>query len=312
MATTLPRGIGTEAEIDQANRWMREQPWYQDLLRSWGQTGDVHLNDWQKKQLLNEARVRGLGISDRMEIDPAGNINPKGHKLRNTAIIAGAAAGGYFAAPYIAGALAGGGSSAAPLAATPTVGSIGSLAPELVGGYGMGAVGGAGLAGAAAPGAAAALLPATSTVSPVGSLAPELTGGYGMPAASLAPQVTPPPPKTPPPPASKVPGALRDLAPLAAYAIPKLFGPDSGPSGPNLTPEQQAMLNDLLNLQYQRAARQAPIHQAAMAMATRMAPRYARDAMGPTPTPSMPSMGAPSGVDPDVARAIEALSRNRV
>lgn len=183
MAATLPRGIGTEAEINQANQFMREQPWYQDLLRSWGQTGNVHLNDAQKKQLLNEARVRGIGISDRFEIDPAGNINPVGHKLRNAAIIAGIAAGGYFAAPAIAGALssgaAAGGAGAAGAGATGAGVGLGETAATL------GLASGAGIGGAvAAPVAAGALGAGASAIPGLALSSTPYTGAVGATTAS--------------------------------------------------------------------------------------------------------------------------------
>lgn len=68
-----------------------------------------------------------------------------------------------------------------------------------------------------------------------------------------------------------------------------------------LTPTMQAQLEQLLGLQTDRAARTSPIHQAAMAMAARMAPGYAQSAMTapsslPKPTGSlMPSVSAGGG-----------------
>lgn len=276
--TALPRGIGTEQEINQANQWMREQPWYQQLLQGWGQTGAVHLEDWQRNQIMNEARMRGVGISDRMEIDPAGNINPKGHKLRNTLIAAGIGAG--VAAPFIIPALAAGGAgggAAAGVGLGETAATTGLASGAGIGGAvaapAFGAAGAASAAGAAGGGA----------------------GGAGTAATAGG--------------ASALERVIKMATPAVGYGLSKAFGGSNAGSGPNLSPDQQAMLSNLLSLQYDRAARQAPLHQAAMAMATRMAPRYARDAMGPMPTPSMPT--SPSGLDPDVTRAIEALSRSR-
>lgn len=68
------------------------------------------------------------------------------------------------------------------------------------------------------------------------------------------------------------------------------------------TPEMQAQFNDLMALSTGRAARQEPIHQAAMAMATRMAPSYARGAMSPVRAASTPGAGgAGSGAGTDAA-----------
>lgn len=66
---------------------------------------------------------------------------------------------------------------------------------------------------------------------------------------------------------------------------------DQIPTPNAFTPQMQAQFNDLMALSTGRAARQEPIHQAAMAMATRMAPNYARDAMSPVRTPSAPVAG---------------------
>lgn len=77
---------------------------------------------------------------------------------------------------------------------------------------------------------------------------------------------------------------------------------DPIPTPNAFTPEMQAQFNDLMALSTGRAQRQEPIHQAAMAMATRMAPSYARDAMSPVRTASTPGAagagaGAAAGAD---------------
>lgn len=56
------------------------------------------------------------------------------------------------------------------------------------------------------------------------------------------------------------------------------------------TPNMQQQLEALLQMSGQRVADEQPIHQAAMAMAARMAPGYARGAM--TATPTMPALSA--------------------
>lgn len=82
------------------------------------------------------------------------------------------------------------------------------------------------------------------------------------------------------------------------------------------TPTMQQQIEQLLGLQTDRAARTAPIHQAAMAMAQRMAPNYAKSAMtapsslppvaGGSLMPSSSSGGGP-GVGSMTAAAIAAM-----
>src|SRR3954470_12899484 len=55
-----------------------------------------------------------------------------------------------------------------------------------------------------------------------------------------------------------------------------------------LDPRLQAQLLDLYRMSGDRIASTQPVHDAAMAMATRLAPGYARSAMRPAPTPSTP------------------------
>lgn len=129
----------TEASIDQGNQWMRSQPWYQAQLAQWGQRPDnVHLSKEQGRQMLALAQANGAQVDEGdLEIDPGGNFNPKGHKLRTGLIIAGLAAGGALAAPAIAGALGGsaalgGGSTLAAnlgaASALPTMAGAGTAA----------------------------------------------------------------------------------------------------------------------------------------------------------------------------------------
>lgn len=171
-------GGNSEASIDQVNTWMRSTPWYQDLLKQWGFAPGqpVRLNDAQRQQIVRNAQAQGVVVDEgNIEVDPSGNFNPKGHKLRNTLIVAGiagatiatmgaagafagaagaAGAGGSGAAG--AGAAAGGGGLLASSATAPLIGGT------VAGGTGLGAggsaalIGGGAAAGAAGGGAGAA------------------------------------------------------------------------------------------------------------------------------------------------------------
>lgn len=128
MATTPPPlGYGTrgEAPIDSVNQWMRGQPWYQQLLASWGQSpSNVHLNDGQKQQIIRAAQANGVVVDEGhngQEVDDSGNFQAKSHALRNTLIVAGiagaalltAGAAGVFGSAAAGGGAAGGGGAAA-------------------------------------------------------------------------------------------------------------------------------------------------------------------------------------------------------
>lgn len=164
MASPTLTSKSTETEIDTANKWLRSTPWYQDFIRSIGQDPSyVHLNDAQKKQFAQIAAANGLPLPSNDEIDPAGNINPKGHKMRNfliAAAVGGAALGGAAALGAFSGAGGAGAAGAGgALGATSTVPATGALA---AGGLASGAVpaalaagaGGASVAPAAAAGGA--------------------------------------------------------------------------------------------------------------------------------------------------------------
>lgn len=168
MVPTLPAGIGDENTANQANQFMRAQPWYQQLLSSWGQNPNaVHLSDQQTQQLLATARQKGIGISNDYEIDPSGNINRVGHKMRNTLIAAG-----------IAGAALTGGASLGLLGG----GEAGALASTATGTGMLGGItGGAGLAGAGAGAAGAGTL--ASTAIGTGMLG-GIAGGAGLAGAA--------------------------------------------------------------------------------------------------------------------------------
>ena len=185
---------GTEADIDTANRWMRSQPWYLEFLKANGQDPNrVRLNDNQRKQLGALMAQNGLPVPEKDEVDPAGNINPKGHKLRNfltAAAIGGAALTGFGLAGMgpLAGLGAGAGGAAgaaggaealatpALTAGLPTGLSAGSMtAAELAGSAVPGVVSGAGTAAGGGGG----------ILSKVGKYAGQLSGiGEGINAAT--------------------------------------------------------------------------------------------------------------------------------
>ncbi len=167
MADTMPRvwGGDSETSIDQANQWMRAQPWYQQQMQAWGQDpGHPTLNKAQSKQIVRLAQANGAVVDEgHIEVDDHGNFNPIGHKLRNGLIIAGLAAGGILAAPAIAGALgasAAGGAGAGAAGAgagAAGAGAAGAAIPALEGGATLAAnLGGAGALGALGSGAATA------------------------------------------------------------------------------------------------------------------------------------------------------------
>jgi hypothetical protein len=147
----LGYGKPTEATIDQVNRWMRAQPWYQQQLKAWGHP--AKLSKAQGQQILRKAQAQGVVVDQGdMEVDSGGNFNPKGHKLRNTLIVAGIA-GATIATAGAAGAFAAG---AAPAAGGLSAGTSGVMAglpgamstlPALKGVAGLTMTTGAGLKG---------------------------------------------------------------------------------------------------------------------------------------------------------------------
>jgi hypothetical protein len=216
--TTQPNlGYGgtTEATRDQVNIWMRSQPWYQQMLTSWGQSPDnVHLQDWQKEAIVRGAQANGVVVDQgKQEIDDSGNFRNVGHKLRNTLIVAGLA-GATIATMGAAGAFSGaagaamaGGEAAGAGAGAAGAGAVGAgtlagieggaygLGSGALAGLGTGAMGatalgaGAGAAGAAGVGAGLASsgvggmsatslgLPATAGLGTAGSTGAVGAGG---------------------------------------------------------------------------------------------------------------------------------------
>lgn len=150
----LGYGKPTEATIDQVNQWMRSQPWWSQIRGS--NTGD--LSESQRRQILRAAQANGVVVDEGdMEIDKGGNINPKGHKLRNTLIVAGiaaatiatmGAAGVFSGGAFGAGAQGLGGAGAAGLGPGATFATGSGIPTALAGG------GAAGTAGATGGGAA--------------------------------------------------------------------------------------------------------------------------------------------------------------
>lgn len=136
MATNpYPAGIGNDQQAMQATAAMRQEPWYAELLQSWGidptnvdANGNprTKLSDDQRTQLMQTAIDRGIGFNHKYDgIDENGQIIEEHHKLRNgliAAAIGGAAATGLGAAGI--GPLSGlfGGASAA--AASPFAAAI--------------------------------------------------------------------------------------------------------------------------------------------------------------------------------------------
>jgi len=183
----LGYGQKSEASIDHVNQWMRGTDWYNALLKSWGQDpANVHLADWQKEQVLRAAQANGVVVDEGhngMEIDDAGNFNPKGHKLRNTLIVAGIAAA-TIATMGAAGAFSGGAAGAMGGAA----GTGGTLAGVEGGAYGLGsgavaalgtgAMGAVPVAGAIGSGAGMAALGAGGAADAGGAGAFDAAGNF--------------------------------------------------------------------------------------------------------------------------------------
>src|ERR1035437_2454186 len=158
MATTPPPSYGygqqTPASIDAVNIWMRAQPWYADLMQSWGKDPGhpSGLTDAQRTQIVRAAQANGVIVDEsNQELDPNGNFRNIGHGLRNTMIVAGlaaatiatmgaagvfsgAAAGGEIAATSSASDLVGLSAAGAGTAATEAAATTGALSGAAAGG----------------------------------------------------------------------------------------------------------------------------------------------------------------------------------
>lgn len=139
----------SEASMNDVNQYMRSAPWYQSLIASFGQDpNNVQLNDQQKQQVIKAAQANGIVVDEGhngQEIDDSGNFRAKGHKLRNTLLVAGIA-GAALATAGLAGAFAG-----------PAAGGLGGVEAGATSGLGAAALPGAGTAlgaGAVLPSAA--------------------------------------------------------------------------------------------------------------------------------------------------------------
>lgn len=160
MATAPPQlgyGQRTEAPINAVNQYMRATPWYQALLKSFGQNpNDVHLTDNQKQQVIRAAQANGIVVDeghDGQEVDDSGNFQAKGHGLRNTLLVGGIAGAALLtmgAAGVFSGAAAGAGAGGAAGGGAAAAGAGGTLGSTVIGsGFAPGIVGGSGVAGAA-------------------------------------------------------------------------------------------------------------------------------------------------------------------
>lgn len=158
MASAYPSGLGNDQQAMQATAAMRQEPWYRQMVSSWGldprgdANGNVRLSDDQRAQLMATAIQHGIGFNNKFDmIDENGQIAEEHHKLKKIAIasaIAGLAVTGLSAAGIgpLSGAL--GGASAA---------TAGGGAAATAGGTGAAAAGG-GIAGAIGTGAKLASL----------------------------------------------------------------------------------------------------------------------------------------------------------
>lgn len=206
MADQPQLGYGNRAEtsIDTFNQWFRSQPEYYAKLREFGQDPrNVHLNDYQKQQMVRLAQSLGAVVDEGnngQEVDDSGNFRAKSHALRNTLIVAGIAGAALLtagAAGVFGGGAAAGGGAASGAGAAAAGGVLPSTAigtgfiPAIAGGTGLAGAGtaagvgaaGAGLAGAAEAGSwdAAGNFIGPSTVSSVAgkSLGGKIIGALG-------------------------------------------------------------------------------------------------------------------------------------
>lgn len=277
MADTRVWGGDSEVSIDRANQWMRSQPWYLAQLRAWGQNpASVHLSKAQASTLLRLAQANGMVIDQgAIEVDPAGNFNPKGHKLRNTLI--GAGIGAAVAAPFVLPALTGaaGGASAA---AAPTL-----------------------LAGAPTGAALPGLLPAVGGSAGIGATAATTGGGYIANAVkNVAQQAT----------GQAASNWMDRLAPLIGLGTQAATGGFSSPQV-GIDPSVQSQIQELISRQTTRAQQSAPLYEAAMRLASSMAPTA-------TTTPRLQSAIQASGtplrqndLNPQVSEALGRLMGGR-
>lgn len=189
MPDTNPPSLGygqrDGAPIDAVNQWFRSTPQYQAKLAQMGvDPNNVRLNDQQKQELIRLAQSLGVVVDeghDGQEIDESGNFRAKGHKLRNTLIVAGIA-GAALATMGAAGVFAGGAGAASGAASGAGAAAAGGASATSAG---AGLAGLAGIEGGAAglgEGALAALGTGAMGAVPVGAAA----AGAGAAAAGGA------------------------------------------------------------------------------------------------------------------------------
>lgn len=176
----LGYGNRNDASIDHVNQMMRTQPWYQAKLASMGvDPNNVRLNDSQKQELIREAQAHGIVVDEGnngQEIDDSGNFRAKGHKLRNTMIVAGIAAA-TLATMGAAGVFSG---AAAPAAA----GGLGGVESGVSAGLGAAAFPGAGTALTAGSGVAGLAGAGTAATEGAFDAAGNFIGASSIPGAT--------------------------------------------------------------------------------------------------------------------------------
>lgn len=282
MATPRVWGGDSEQSINSVNQWMRQQPWYTRALASFGQDpSSVRLSKAQTQQLLRVAQANGVQVDEgSIEVDPAGNFNPKGHKLRNTLIGAGVAGAAALTGGAALGAFGGAGAGAGAAGAGGLSGLAGAgyVVPSAALGAGGGLGGAATAAGVA--GAAGAGRNVLNTI----------TG-----AANTANTGT---------------DWVRTLAPLLGLGATAATGGFRSPQV-GIDPTLQSQINALLQQQTDRAARTTPIHEAAMRLASQLAPT---SNTSPRLQSAIEAAGRPvqqPGMDPQVAEAMARLMGSR-
>lgn len=274
-------GGDSEASINQVNQWMRSQPWYAQQLAAWGQNpNNVHLSQSQAQQLLRMAQANGVQVDQgAIEVDPAGNFNPKGHKLRNTLIaggIAGAAlTGGAALGAFggLGGAGAAAGAGPALLAGAPTGAALPGLLPAL----------GAASAGSAAAGGAAAAGGGSFISKAVKGVADKALGNASS-------------------------SWVDKLAPLIGLGTQAATGGFKTPSV-GVDPALQKQIQDLIAMQTGRAQQSQPLYEAAMRLAGQLAPT---SNTSPRVQSAVQAAGAPvsanqRGFDPAVTDALRRM-----
>ncbi len=176
---TAPPSLGYgqqgKAPIDAVNQWMRSQPWYQALIRSFGQDpSNVHLNDSQKQQIVRAAQANGVVVDEGhngQQVDDSGNFEPKSSSTLSKVLIVGGIAAAALATAGLAGVFGGAATGAAE------GGTLASTALPATGALATGTV---------ASGAVPAALAAGGAASG-GAVLPAVVGAAGTAAASKIP-----------------------------------------------------------------------------------------------------------------------------